>query len=258
MQTLKRLGIEQLRLPTDRQSMSVDRPTARILNAVRTYAPIPPPLVRPIDALNFELIEGVEVWLAVQQLGRYELDVLVCENGPVDLQINEDFAKGRDPISRALNYQALLEAPGAPVSVAGLARQVGLSRSSVSHTLRLLNLPASVQARVADGTLSLSHAKTLLSASPKKRESLATQAIAKRWSNARLIKEIDLGLCNEQSTRLNSPEQKDPDVIRLERSIGEQLGSQVTLDPDACELTISYVNNDVLQGILEKLLGTKS
>lgn len=255
MQTLKRLGIEQLRLPAERKSMSAARPSARLLNAVRTYAPTPPPLVRPIDALHYELIEGVEVWMAVQQLGRYELDVLVCEELPVDEPVELVFANGRDPISRATNYQALLDAPGEPTTVSALARQIGLSRSGVSHTLRLLTLPSSVQANVSDGMLSQGHAKALLTAPAEQRESLAARALAQRWSIAQLIHEIGPGGSNTLAATQDLPKEKDPDVICLERRLGEQLGSQVILDPDSCQLTIAYINNDVLEGILERLLG---
>ena len=66
-----------------------------------------------------------------------------------------------NPLEEAAAYQQLLDDFGATHEE--LARKVGRSRPHISNTLRLLQLPAAVQKRVAAGVLSAGHARALLS-----------------------------------------------------------------------------------------------
>jgi ParB family chromosome partitioning protein len=65
-----------------------------------------------------------------------------------------------NPLEEAAAYQQLLEEFGATHEE--LARRIGRSRPQISNTIRLLNLPAPVQRRVAAGVLSAGHARALL------------------------------------------------------------------------------------------------
>ena len=66
-----------------------------------------------------------------------------------------------NPLEEAAAYQQLLEEFGATHEE--LARRIGRSRPQISNTIRLMNLPAPVQRRVAAGVLSAGHARALLS-----------------------------------------------------------------------------------------------
>ena len=64
-----------------------------------------------------------------------------------------------------------------------VAQRVGKSRSAVSNSLRLLSLPASIQALLADGRLSAGHAKALLGTPDRSfQEGLAKRAVAESWT----------------------------------------------------------------------------
>ena len=64
-----------------------------------------------------------------------------------------------------------------------MAKRVGKSRSSISNSLRLLGLPATIQAFLADGKLSAGHAKALLGTPDRTfQEQLARRAVKEGWS----------------------------------------------------------------------------
>ena len=108
---------------------------------------------------------GERRWRAAQALG---LDVI-----PAIVRDTRDDAMLRDallenihranlnPLEEAAAYQQLLDEFGATHEE--LARRIGRSRPQISNTIRLLNLPAPVQRRVAAGVLSAGHARALLS-----------------------------------------------------------------------------------------------
>ena len=93
-----------------------------------------------------------------------------------------------DPLEEAAAYQQLLDDFGATHEE--LARKIGRSRPHISNTLRLLNLPPTVQKRVAAGVLSAGHARALLSLENlEAQERLASRIVAEGLS-VRNVEEI--------------------------------------------------------------------
>ena len=97
-------------------------------------------------------------------------------------------ARTAQPLEEAAAYRQLLDDFGATHEQ--LATRVGRSRSHVTNTLRLLNLPPKVQLRVSAGTISAGHARALLTlADPKAQERLADRIVAELLS-VRAVEEI--------------------------------------------------------------------
>jgi ParB family chromosome partitioning protein len=85
------------------------------------------------------------------------------------------------PLEEAAAYQQLIE--DFSLTHEQVAARVGKSRSSVSNTLRLMSLPPSIQALMADGRLSAGHAKALLGTPDRAyQEQLARRAATEHWS----------------------------------------------------------------------------
>jgi len=93
-----------------------------------------------------------------------------------------------NPLEEGAAYQQLLNDFG--YTHDELADRLGKSRPAITNTMRLLNLPASVQRRVAAGVLSAGHARALLSLTDEKEiEALANRIVAEGLT-VRAVEEI--------------------------------------------------------------------
>ena len=107
---------------------------------------------------------GERRWRAAQAVGRETIPAIVRDTRDDamlrDALLENIHRANLNPLEEAAAYQQLLEEFGATHEE--LARRIGRSRPQISNTIRLLNLPAQVQRRVAAGVLSAGHARALL------------------------------------------------------------------------------------------------
>ena len=144
-----------------------------------------PVLVRPDDNGRFQLIAGERRWRAAKRAGLQTIPALVrtvadadaLEQALVENLHREDL----NALEEAAAYQQLMEDFG--LTQEQVSARVGKSRSAVTNTLRLFQLPPSVQKLVAERKLSAGHARALLG-SPDRlfQETLARRAVAEELS----------------------------------------------------------------------------
>jgi ParB family chromosome partitioning protein len=163
-----------------------------LADSIREVGLLQPVVVRSIGAGRYELIMGERRWRASQRAGLTEIAAIVRDTPDTDMLrdalIENLHRQQLDPLEEAAAYQQLLDDFGATHEQ--LARKIGRSRPHISNTLRLLNLPAAVQKRVAAGVLSAGHARALLGlSSTDAQERLATRIVAEGLS-VRAVEEI--------------------------------------------------------------------
>jgi ParB family transcriptional regulator, chromosome partitioning protein len=144
-----------------------------------------PIVVRELGTGKFEIVMGERRWRAAQALGREAIPAIVRETRDDamlrDALLENIHRANLNPLEEAAAYQQLLDEFGATHEE--LARRIGRSRPQISNTIRLLNLPARVQHRVAAGVLSAGHARALLSLeAADEQEALATRIVAEGLS----------------------------------------------------------------------------
>ena len=165
---------------------------AELAASIEVVGLLQPVVVRPSHGGQYELIMGERRWRACQVA---DIDVI-----PAIVRHTSDDALLRDalmenlhreqlnPLEEAAAYQQLLDDFDATHEE--LARRIGRSRPHISNTIRLLNLPPSVQKRVAAGVLSAGHARALLGVEdPVAQEQLAHKIVAEGLS-VRAVEEI--------------------------------------------------------------------
>jgi len=153
--------------------------------SVAAVGVLQPVLVRPAEGGRFELIAGERRWRAAKRAGLQTIPALVrtvadadsLEQALVENLHREDL----NPLEEAAAYQQLMEDFG--LTQEQVANRVGKSRSAVTNTLRLFQLPPSVQKLVAERKLSAGHARALLG-SPDRlfQETTARRAVAEELS----------------------------------------------------------------------------
>lgn len=164
-----------------------------------------PVLVRPVGD-RFELIAGERRWRAAKRAGLQAIPAVVrtvddttsLEQAVVENLHRQDL----NALEEAAAYQQLIE--DFSLSHDDVARRVGKSRSAISNTLRLFQLPATIQRLVADGQLAAGHARALLGTPDRAfQEALARRAVAEGLS----VREV------EEAVRARSgaaPDDADP------------------------------------------------
>jgi ParB family chromosome partitioning protein len=233
-----------------------DSEIEELTQSIREKGVLQPILVRPAPRHpgRFEIVAGERRWRASQRAGLNTIPALVRELD--DLQVLEvaivENVQREDlnALEEAAAYKALVEKFGRTQE--NVARVVGKSRSHVTNTLRLLQLPAEIQDHVLAGRLSAGHARAIATS-----ENAA--ALAERIVNAGMSVREAEGLAREQVGKAarpaRKPVRKDADTAALENDLSEVLGLDVTIADrgGAGVLTISYKTLEQLDDLCRRL-----
>lgn len=138
-----------------------------------------------LQKAHYELIMGERRWRATQLAGLKKIPAIVRttsdENMLRDALLENLHRVALNPLEEAAAYAQMIDDFG--LTQIQLSKSVSKSRPQIANTLRLLNLPASVQKHIASGVLSAGHARALLAlASPEEMEALAKRIIAEGLS----------------------------------------------------------------------------
>jgi ParB family chromosome partitioning protein len=162
---------------------------AELVVSIREVGLLQPVVVREIGpdegGPRYELVMGERRWRASQEAGTGTIPAIVRDTSDDDMlrdALLENLHRSQlNPLEEAAAYQQLLHEFGATHDE--LATRIGRSRPQISNTIRLLQLPAPVQRRVAAGVLSAGHARAILGlASPEAMETMAARGVAEGLS----------------------------------------------------------------------------
>jgi ParB family chromosome partitioning protein len=163
-----------------------------LASSIREVGLLQPVVVRQVMPGRYELIMGERRWRASQRAELQQIPAIVRETADTDLlrdALMENLHRQQlDPLEEAAAYQQLLDDFGATHEQ--LARKIGRSRPHISNTLRLLNLPPTVQKRVAAGVLSAGHARALLSLDDAAAQERLAHRIVAEGLSVRAVEEI--------------------------------------------------------------------
>ncbi len=223
------------------------------------------------DGIEYELIAGERRWRACQLAGMNEIPALVREADDAtsaQLAMIENIQReDLNAIDLALGYRALMDRY--TMTQEQISKKVGVSRSSIANTVRLLDLPDEVRTLVADGKLSAGHAKVLLSLDhPNLQQSMGVRCLQEGWSVRKLEAEckntidgaetrVD-SLSNDlKSDDLNEGDRAHSVLRDLEKRVSEELGTRVQIRTDKSRtrgrVVIEFYDLDQFDGLLGRL-----
>jgi ParB family chromosome partitioning protein len=158
---------------------------AELVTSIREVGLLQPVVVRQTGPESYELVMGERRLRASKEAGLDRIPAIVRDTGD-DVMLRDALLENLhrqqlNPLEEAAAYAQLLEDFG--TTHEELATRIGRSRSTITNTIRLLQLPSSVQRRVAAGVLSAGHARAILGlASPEAQERMAERAVAEGMS----------------------------------------------------------------------------
>ncbi len=198
----------------------------------------------------YEIVAGERRWLAAQKAGLHEVPIIILDlndSETLEVAIVENIQReDLNIIEEAKGYKRLNEEFGYDQDK--ISTMMSRSRSHISNTLRLLNLPKDIIAMLEQGELTAGQARPLIGM--PNASSIAEEIVAKKLS-ARSIENI-------KKKKLKSFT-IDPNVFDAQRDIERSLGLKITIQNkknNSGKLTIEYKNTDQLE-LVTKLLKNK-
>ena len=212
---------------------------------------------------GYQLVAGERRWRAAQRAGLHQIPALVHElddAATYEIALVENIQRqDLNAIEEASAYRRLIEDFGH--NQEALAKLVGKSRSHVANLMRLLDLPASVQALVGDGSLAMGHARALIGAPDA--EAIARR-VAKEGLSVRTVEAlVRAGKDGDAPRKAPSAgdlgvSARDPDIVAVERHLSELLGIGVAIHyagDGKGALTLKFASLDQLDMICQRLSG---
>ncbi|MDZ5444181.1 ParB/RepB/Spo0J family partition protein [Micromonospora sp. 4G57] len=217
-----------------------------------------PIVVRQLDGEKYELVMGERRWRAAQAVGRESIPAIVRDTKDDamlrDALLENIHRANLNPLEEAAAYQQLLEEFGATHEE--LARRIGRSRPQISNTIRLMNLPAQVQRRVAAGVLSAGHARALLSLDDAEaQEQLALRIVAEGISVRATEELVALALADgpaKTPAAKRRPKPHAPALTDLADRLSDRFDTRVKVDIGRSKgkITIEFATVDDLERIV--------
>jgi ParB family chromosome partitioning protein len=232
---------------------------AELTHSIREFGVLQPIVVRARPD-GYELVMGERRLRASIAAGLEKVPAIVRDTADDAMLRNallENIHRAQlNPLEEAAAYQQLLEEFGATHDE--LATRIGRSRSQVSNTIRLMNLPVPVQRRVAAGVLSAGHARALLGLADRDRqEDLAGRIVAEGLS-VRATEELVSLAANEgdddrpAARRKPAPRVTAPALAELADNLSDALDTRVRVDLGRRKgkITVEFGSIDDLERIV--------
>lgn len=224
--------------------------------SVAEFGVLQPVVVREIGRRRFELVMGERRYRASKKAGLATIPAIVRATDDESLlrdALLENLHRANlNPLEEASAYQQLLD--DFDCTKEELGRRIHRSRPQISNTLRLLNLPASVQQKVAAGVLSAGHARALLGlGDPRSQELLADRIIAEGLSVRSTEEIVSMGEGRALADRKpRAPKAPSEHEAGLGRSLSDHFDTRVKVDigRDKGKITIEFASTDDLDRIL--------
>lgn len=225
-----------------------------LATSIKLNGVIQPIVVRRVGP-RFEIVAGERRWRAAQRAGLLKIPVIirdVPDEKLLEVALVENVQRENlNPIDEALAYRRLTEE--LRLTQEQVAAAVGKDRASVANYLRLLKLPDSVQALVASATLTMGHARALLTLEdPKSIETAARQVVA-RGLSVRETESLVRRLARPPAAWTDAP--ADVHTRQAEERLRLALGTRVRIVRRGAggRIEIEFVSEDELQRLYDTL-----
>ena len=230
--------------PNPRQPRTHFDPVAlnELIASIKEIGILQPPVVRQTSPGKYELVMGERRFRAAKAAGLTSIPVIIRQTPDNELlreALIENIHRSQlNALEEAAAYSQLLTDFNCTHDE--LAQKLGRSRPLISNTIRLMNLPTSVQQKLASGVLSASHARALLGLSDASAiEKLAARIVIEGLSVRATEEIISSGAPKGQSAK--KPKQTksaSPELQEIAERIGDALDTRVSIQGSAKKGTI--------------------
>ncbi|GHC48041.1 ParB/RepB/Spo0J family partition protein [Roseibacillus persicicus] len=261
--SVREVPLSQVRpSPLQPRTHFVEGELDELVESIKHHGVIQPLIVRPVDG-ELELIAGERRWRASKKIGLKTVPIIereATDREVLEMALIENLQRADlNPMEEAMGYVRLAREFG--LKQEEISKTVGKSRASVANSMRLLDLHKDVQPLVAQGSISVGHAKAILSIKDGKAQKVAAQEIIRRKLTVRATEKLIQDYHREtdgKQRKTRSKKEITPELAALYSQIESKLRSkfqtQVSITPGADKGRIEivyYKGDDGLNNILE-------
>ena len=230
--------------------------------SIKANGVVQPILVRPLANGRFQLIAGERRWRASQKAGKPTVPAIlrqVSDEQAMEITIVDNLQRADlNPMEQARAFERLSRE--FHMTQEQMAQRTGKDRATVANFLRLLKLPASVQARVETAEISFGHARALLALGEPEQIEKAAQRIAALSLSVRQTESYVSGILNPEKVQKKEPKEAppvDPNVRDAQERLQRALGLRVTIEDKngRGKVIIEYGRLEDFDALLDQLAG---
>lgn len=220
--------------PNPRQPRTVfdDESLTELAASIKEIGILQPPVVRKVSENQYELIMGERRLRAAKLVGLTSIPVIIRETSDNELLrealIENIHRSNLNSLEEAAAYSQMLDDFG--LTHDELAKRIGKSRPVITNTLRLLNLPPTVQKKLASGAISTGHARALLGLSDQGEiERIANKVVSEGLSVRATEELIALSGGSTKATTKRGSSTSLGKYNELEEKLGDALDTRVRI-----------------------------
>ena len=224
-----------------------------LAESIKRYGVIQPIIVNKKDGY-YEIVAGERRWRASKKAGLTDMPCIIRnddERKSKEIALIENIQReDLNPIEKAQGFKQLLDDYG--MKQQELADMIGMNRSSITNSLRILNLDQRVIELALEGKLTEGHCRSLLGfEDPEMQYKMALKII----ETGNTVRDVERNLKNKKNAGKNKEDKKKYEAIYrdIEDRFQGFFGTKVKLDAGvrSGKIIINYYNNDDLERILE-------
>jgi len=227
-----------------------------LAHSLKETGMLQPIVVVPEDN-HYKIVVGERRWRAAQKAGLQKIPAVVrqlSEKQQIEASLVENLQrKDLNPIEIASAYQKLIQELN--YSQEEVAKKVGKDRASIANYIRLLKLPPEIQRKVAEGKLSMGHARALITLENPDQQIFLSRLIIEKNLSVRDVEKM----MSEKRSAVSSREGRelDPDLQVLQEDFIKILGTKVSISGNSEKgiIRLYYFSLEELNRIYEKIKG---
>lgn len=238
---------------------------AELTQSIERDGIIQPIVVRKAAPTEYQIIAGERRWRAAKAAGLQEVPVIIRtadDHQVLELALVENIQReDLNPIELALAFHRMASELG--MSHDQIGHKTGKERTTITNSVRLLQLPPDIQEMVANKELSAGHARALLKFDDDQtRRQIAALCVAEGWSVRQIEQFTKPGAVQTKKDKPNAPEPPvDPNVKFAIQELERVLGTRVRIferPRGAGRIEIDYYNPEDLDRIYSQIVGITS
>ena len=228
-----------------------------LADSIRIHGIIQPITVRQLSPKEFQLISGERRLQASKKAGLKEVPAYIRtadDQQMLEMALIENIQRENlNAMEVALSYQRLLTE--CKLKQEELGDRVGKKRATVTNYLRLLKLPAEIQAGLRDGKISMGHARALVTIEKIEDQLRIYSQIVRQDLSVRKVEELVRNLGEEKPVPVRK-KASDPEILKLQVKLSSHFGTKIQVSSDEKnkgQIKIPFNSTSELNRILDIL-----
>lgn len=255
---------QDLMIPLNKIKSNSDQPRKKFDNdkivelaeSIKHHGIIQPLILKKVDD-EYIIVAGERRWRAAKSLGLEEVPAIIMdlsEKQILEVSLIENIQRqDLNPIEEAVAYKKLLS--DFNLTQDELSKRIGKSRTTITNSMRLMNLDERVQQYLIEGVISEGHGRALLAISNGDMQYELSQKIIDEKLSVRDIERIIRNILNSEDEKVSKKTEKDlnPYYKDIKERLQDYFGTKVNLSnkKNKGKIEIEYYSEEDLQRILD-------